>query len=102
MIIEIRNRARIEPLSMDRIFRFEIDEKIRNIIGVPIPIFEVYIKDKPEKGWWYNGIWEKGTWENGSWKNGKWIDGLWRKGNWYSGKIYDSKKNKIRELTRKL
>jgi len=34
--------------------RFEIDEKIRNIIGVPIPIFEVYIKDKPEKGWWYN------------------------------------------------
>ncbi|MGP3668096.1 MAG: V-type ATP synthase subunit D [Candidatus Bathyarchaeota archaeon] len=34
--------------------RFEVDEKIRNIIGVSIPIFEVYVKDKPEKGWWYD------------------------------------------------
>jgi V/A-type H+-transporting ATPase subunit D len=34
--------------------RFEVSEKTRNIIGVTIPFFELNVKEKPEKGWWYN------------------------------------------------
>jgi len=34
--------------------RFEVSEKTKNIIGVTIPFFELNIREKPEKGWWYS------------------------------------------------
>ncbi|RLG91313.1 MAG: V-type ATP synthase subunit D [Candidatus Hecatellales archaeon] len=33
--------------------RFDITERTRNVIGVLLPFFELNIKEKPEKGWWY-------------------------------------------------
>jgi V/A-type H+-transporting ATPase subunit D len=34
--------------------RYMVREKSRNIIGVTIPFFELDLKERPEKGWWYN------------------------------------------------
>ncbi len=33
--------------------RFNVTERTRNIIGVPIPFFELHVTEKPEEGWWY-------------------------------------------------
>ena len=34
--------------------RFDVTERTRNIIGVPIPFFELHVKERPEKSWWYS------------------------------------------------
>jgi len=34
--------------------RYVVREKSRNIIGVTLPFFELDVKERPEKGWWYN------------------------------------------------
>lgn len=50
----ILGSGKLEEVSYTTLDRFNVGEKTRNIIGVTIPILELSVQERPEKGWWYN------------------------------------------------
>jgi len=50
----VMGSKKLQEISHSVPERYVVREKSRNIIGVTIPFFELDVKERPEKGWWYN------------------------------------------------